>query len=93
MEQRERKEMRFCGVMKFVFYSMLVVGENADILQIEYLVVNYKEDDEKVTLSLRQADILTALASDEKLKTEGGCVPALQDIISAGSKYAFNKRT
>lgn len=48
--------------------------------EIEYLVVTYKEDDEKVTLSLRQADILHALAEDVKLQTEGGCVPDLQDV-------------
>ncbi|KAG9244503.1 glutamate-cysteine ligase-like protein [Calycina marina] len=53
--------------------------------EIEYFVVNYGEEDEKVTLSLRQADILTALASDEKLKTEGGCVPALQDVVAETS--------
>lgn len=49
-------------------------------VQVEYLVVTYKDDDEKVTLSLRQADILTALAEDEKLCSDGGVVPALQDI-------------
>ena len=60
-------------------------------MQVEYLVVTYKDDDEKVTLSLRQADILTALASDENLKSEGGCVPALQDILAAGSEYVWEK--
>ena len=49
-------------------------------LQIEYLVVNYKKDDENVTLSLRQADILRALAHDEDLCKLGGCVAALQDV-------------
>jgi glutamate--cysteine ligase catalytic subunit len=44
------------------------------------LVVTYKDEEEKVTLSLRQADILTALAEDEKLCCHGGVVPALQDI-------------
>ena len=47
---------------------------------MEYLVVTYKNDEEKVTLSLRQADILTALAEDEKLCSNGGVVPALQEI-------------
>lgn len=36
-------------------------------------------------LSLRQADILEALASDSKLTAKGGCVPALQDV--PGAKY------
>ena len=44
------------------------------------MVVTYKDDDEKVTLSLRQADILQALAEDVKLQTEGGCVPDLQEV-------------
>jgi len=51
-------------------------------LQVEYLVVTYK--DEKVTLSLRQADILRALAQDEELCTNGGCVPDLQDVKETG---------
>jgi glutamate--cysteine ligase catalytic subunit len=48
--------------------------------QIEYLVVNYKAEDPNVTLSLHQADILHALAHDEKLVDDGGCVPDLQDV-------------
>lgn len=62
--------------MSFIF---LYYG-SADTLQVEYLVVNYKDDDPKVTLSLRQADILHALAHDEELCTEGGCVPDLQEV-------------
>jgi glutamate--cysteine ligase catalytic subunit len=52
-------------------------------LQVEYLVVNYSPTDPNVTLSLRQADILMALAKDEQLCKDGGCVPALQDISHA----------
>ncbi|KXJ90948.1 glutamate-cysteine ligase [Microdochium bolleyi] len=48
--------------------------------EIEYLVVTYSESEPKVLLSLRQADILAALAEDEELSNKGGCVPALQDI-------------
>jgi glutamate--cysteine ligase catalytic subunit len=46
--------------------------------QIEYLVVCYDQDNHKVRLSLRQADILTALATDEKLLQQGGGVPDVQ---------------
>ncbi|RYP61172.1 hypothetical protein DL770_009840 [Monosporascus sp. CRB-9-2] len=53
--------------------------------EVEYLVVTYSEDDPKVLLSLRQADILKALANDEALSTEGGCVPALQEVGSKSS--------
>lgn len=48
------------------------------------MVVNYKATDSNVTLSLRQADILQALAQDEELITNGGCVPDLQKVY-AGS--------
>ncbi len=53
--------------------------------QVEYLVVSYSKDSPRVLLSLRQADILKALASDAELSAKGGCVPALQDV--AGTKY------
>lgn len=39
----------------------------------------YSKDDPKVLLSLRQADILKALANDEELVAQGGGVPDLQD--------------
>ena len=48
--------------------------------QIEYLVVAFEKDEKRVVLSLRQADILAALAKDEELTKKGGCVPALQNI-------------
>lgn len=46
--------------------------------KIEYLVVCYDQKNHKVRLSLRQADILAALATDEKLLAEGGGVPDVQ---------------
>jgi glutamate--cysteine ligase catalytic subunit len=46
--------------------------------------VDYTIDDPKVTLSLRQADILHALALDEELCDEGGCVPDLQHVEKSG---------
>lgn len=64
-------------------------GKERDALrwgdEIEYLVVAFDDPQRKVRLSLRQADILKALASDEELCKNGGCVPALQDVAhSAG---------
>ncbi|KAK6865011.1 glutamate-cysteine ligase catalytic subunit [Apiospora arundinis] len=47
--------------------------------EVEYLVVTYSKDEPKVLLSLRQADILTALAADEELSNQGGGVPAIQE--------------
>ena len=48
-------------------------------LKVEYLVVTYDKNDQKVLLSLRQAEILTALASDAELAKEGGCVADMND--------------
>lgn len=43
-------------------------------------MVAFDEDRRKVKLSLRQADILKALAEDDALSKQGGCVPDLQVI-------------
>ncbi|KAF2005601.1 glutamate-cysteine ligase, partial [Amniculicola lignicola CBS 123094] len=57
-------------------------GKERDALlwgdEVEYLVVCYNDEQEKVRLSLRQADILAALASSEKLLAQGGGVPDVQ---------------
>ncbi|KAK5658543.1 hypothetical protein OQA88_1935 [Cercophora sp. LCS_1] len=45
--------------------------------EVEYLVVTYTKDDPQVLLSLRQADILAALAGDKDLNSHGPCVPEL----------------
>lgn len=47
------------------------------MVQIEYLVVNFDDQNKEVKLSLRQADILEALASDAELLKQGGGVPDL----------------
>lgn len=47
--------------------------------------MTYSKDEPKVLLSLRQADILKALANDEELSTKGGCVPNLQEVDSRSS--------
>ncbi|KAL8684579.1 MAG: hypothetical protein Q9218_008234, partial [Villophora microphyllina] len=51
---------------------------------IEYLVVAFDDQNRKVKLSLRQADILDALAKDEALCKQGGCVPDLQKVARDG---------
>lgn len=45
--------------------------------QVEYLVVSFDDAEREVKLSLRQADILEALASDPELIRQGGGVPDL----------------
>ncbi|KAK3501345.1 glutamate-cysteine ligase-domain-containing protein [Neurospora crassa] len=51
--------------------------------EIEYLVVNYSKDDPKVLLSLRQADILKALADSKTLKVTGDCAPGTEANANA----------
>jgi glutamate--cysteine ligase catalytic subunit len=46
--------------------------------------VCYDDENRKVRLSLRQAEILEALASDEKLVEQGGGVP---DIVRGKPQY------
>jgi hypothetical protein len=48
--------------------------------------VVYSEDNQRVLLSLRQAQILEALAADKDLKKQGGCVPDLQEPSSTEKK-------
>ena len=55
-------------------------GFLAERTQIEYLVVVFDDQNRRVRLSLRQADILKALAEDEVLCRQGGCVPDLQKV-------------
>lgn len=63
-------------------------GKERDALlwgdEIEYLVVAFEDEKRKVKLSLRQADILDALAKDEELCRKGGCVPDLQPLEHDG---------
>lgn len=46
-------------------------------LQIEYLVVSFDDAQKEAKLSLRQADILEALAGDSELIKQGGGVVGL----------------
>jgi hypothetical protein len=63
----------------------------ADItLQVEYLVVVWTKDDKRVLVSLRQADILKALANDTELTSGGGGVPDLQATTSARFVHTAN---
>ncbi len=50
-------------------------------------MVAFDEDCRKVKLSLRQADILKALAEDDALSKQGGCVPDLQVIKQWAIQY------
>ena len=59
--------------------SMARLGRTVPIncVQID-LVVTFDGNNQKVRLSLCQAEVLKALAKDEELSKNGGCVPDLQ---------------
>ncbi|KAK1831600.1 putative glutamate--cysteine ligase [Podospora conica] len=82
--------VRAWGIKQLLEIWNKAKGKERDALlwgdEVEYLVVTYSEDDPKVLLSLRQADILTALANDASLSAEGGCVPELQDVQGSKSQ-------
>lgn len=76
--------MRQWGIEQLLAIWKRAKGKERDALrwgdEIEYLVVAFDDPQRKVRLSLRQADILKALADDEELCQNGGCVPELQTI-------------
>ena len=68
--------MQCYGGMKQVrWIDQMTRFANREYEQIEYLVISHDDKNRKVRLSLRQADILKALASDEELLKKGGGVP------------------
>ncbi|KFY06134.1 hypothetical protein V491_08836, partial [Pseudogymnoascus sp. VKM F-3775] len=85
--KKNANHVRDWGIKQLLAIWNKAKGKERDALlwgdEVEYIVVNYDENDPKVTLSLRQADILHSLAHDDELKSQGGCVPDLQDVDSA----------
>ncbi|KFX95571.1 hypothetical protein O988_05745 [Pseudogymnoascus sp. VKM F-3808] len=85
--KKNANHVRDWGIKQLLAIWNKAKGKERDALlwgdEVEYIVVNYDENDPKVTLSLRQADILHSLAHDDELKSKGGCVPDLQDVASA----------
>ncbi|KAK5136514.1 Zn finger-containing GTPase- Activating Protein for ARF [Meristemomyces frigidus] len=73
--------VREWGIEQLLAIWRKAKGKERDALlwgdEIEYLVVTFDDEEHNVKLSLRQADILRALASDEKLLKQGGGVPEL----------------
>jgi hypothetical protein len=84
LESCKRERARCAAVgRRGLFTIRKTVGRDAESSQVEYLVVNYSKSEPNVTLSLRQADILHALAHDEELSKAGGCVPDLQEVAKS----------
>ncbi|GAB7352311.1 hypothetical protein MBLNU459_g2762t1 [Dothideomycetes sp. NU459] len=74
--------VREWGIEQLLAIWRRAKGKERDALlwgdEIEYLVVCYDDNKREVRLSLRQSDILEALAHDEKLLAQGGGVPDLR---------------
>ncbi|KJZ78733.1 Glutamate--cysteine ligase [Hirsutella minnesotensis 3608] len=81
--KKRAHQVRQWGIMQLLEIWNKAKSKERDAMlwgdEVEYLVVNYSKDDPKVLLSLRQAEILTALAADKTLCQNGGGVPELQD--------------
>ncbi|KAL6715451.1 glutamate--cysteine ligase [Lecanora helva] len=86
--RKNADQVRDWGIKQLLAIWERAKGKERDALrwgdEIEYLVVAYDEDHRNVKLSLRQADILKALAEDEALSKRGGCVPDLQVVDHNG---------
>lgn len=76
-EPKARREMLYSGETRYGKRTMPCACDDADCAKIEYLVVAFDDEKKQVKLSLRQADILEALASDPELLKQGGGVPDL----------------
>ncbi|KAI9802689.1 MAG: Zn finger-containing GTPase- Activating Protein for ARF [Sarcosagium campestre] len=87
--KKNANHVREWGIEQLLAVWQRAKGKERDALlwgdEVEYLVVNVDDEARKVTLSLRQADILADLAKDEELVKQGGCVPALQRIQKVGA--------
>lgn len=86
--KKNADQVRQWGIEQLLVIWNRAKGKERDALlwgdEVEYLVVNYKEADENVTLSLRQEDILTALKENKDIDA---CVPEFQDVTNTkGSK-------
>ncbi|WPH02566.1 Glutamate--cysteine ligase [Acrodontium crateriforme] len=73
--------VREWGIEQLLAIWRRAKGKERDALlwgdEIEYLVVSFDDEKRNVKLSLRQADILEALANDAELLKQGGGVPDL----------------
>ncbi|KAL9103028.1 MAG: hypothetical protein Q9163_001887 [Psora crenata] len=82
--KKNADQVRQWGIEQLLAIWRRAKGKERDALlwgdEVEYLVVAFDDEHRKVKLSLRQADILAALAEDEALRKQGGCVPHLQAI-------------
>jgi len=72
--KKAASQVREWGIEQLLAIWNQAKGKENDSLlwgdEIEYLVVNFDDAERKVKLSLRQADILRALAEDEKLQSK-----------------------
>ncbi|QDS76167.1 Zn finger-containing GTPase- Activating Protein for ARF [Venturia effusa] len=84
--------VRAWGIEQLLAIWNRAKGKERDALlwgdEIEYLVVCYDDENKKVRLSLRQSDILAALAADEDLLKQGGGVPDIAQGVPVSGEAA-----
>ncbi|BFZ54868.1 glutamate--cysteine ligase [Savitreella phatthalungensis] len=85
--RKHTDHVREHGIRQFLSIWHRTKGKERDELlwgdEVEYIVVSLDEHERTARVSLRQADILHALAEDEALQKQGGVVPELQRIERA----------
>ncbi|KAL2020925.1 hypothetical protein VTK56DRAFT_7812 [Thermocarpiscus australiensis] len=81
--KKQASLVRSWGIKQLLEIWNKAKGKERDAMlwgdEVEYLVVTYSKDAPKVLLSLRQADILKALANDKALSGKEPCDLALPD--------------
>ncbi|ODA83736.1 hypothetical protein RJ55_02251 [Drechmeria coniospora] len=89
--KKRAHQVREWGILQLLEIWNKAKGKERDAMlwgdEVEYLVVTYSENDPKVLLSLRQAEILKALAADKDLAAKGGCVSPVDGDVVAKPKY------
>lgn len=77
--KKRAHQVREWGIKQLLEIWKKAKGKERDAMlwgdEVEYLVVTFSHDEPRVLLSLRQADILKALAANEELAKAGGCLP------------------
>ncbi|KIW93646.1 uncharacterized protein Z519_06251 [Cladophialophora bantiana CBS 173.52] len=93
--KKAANQVREWGIEQLLAIWRKAKGKERDALlwgdEVEYLVVAIDREQQKVRLSLCQADVLKALARDEALSKRDAVVPDLQDgVVRSGALPTFH---
>ncbi|EXJ57866.1 glutamate-cysteine ligase [Cladophialophora psammophila CBS 110553] len=93
--KKAANQVREWGIEQLLAIWRKAKGKERDALlwgdEVEYLVVAIDQEQQKVRLSLCQADVLESLARDEALSKRDAVVPNLQDgVVRSGALPTFH---